>query len=476
MSKPTYYYKSKTSVSLNNLLSTNLYFKENWKLIPMAINQLNFILSWKNRNSGKTSIARKHWEKRFGQNYTKVVYALEELELMTVNRNDARRKYTRNRYDKGQCYSYLLTPLCCDLLGDENKAYLYKSMFDVKEIRKIQKAKSRRGYNRLIYGDVRDEHKSVIDGIEIHWEKIMDATGRMNAEKEAYVYKLLIDIVRKDYGELKNNKSDNRIWNPYTQLPAEIKSIITINGWKYQMTIDIRSCYPSLWAEYICRGSEDVELLKEKAKYNGIFMAESINPKKYFAELLSIDKNDIKDVLIQYFNGKRIGKAMNNPFRKFNEYLSTEYPLMYKKWQATDIKQTGNDIGKYFETRLMLDRSIYRKAAELKIGCGYEYDGFSLYADNDNNCQALLDFIKSKSLELLGVQLVFVDKVNTWNLLEMAEVNNEAIFNDEHKEWVKVCRKTFAKKRNGIKMKWDEFMERRQSYYASVKQYIAGNN
>jgi hypothetical protein len=40
----------------------------------------------------------------------------------------------------------------------------------------------------------------------------------------------------------------------------------------------------------------------------------------------------------------------------------------------------------------------------------------SFYAKDDNNCQALLDFIESKSVELLGVKLVFVDKTDTLNI------------------------------------------------------------
>ena len=60
--------------------------------------------------------------------------------------------------------------------------------------------------------------------------------------------------------------------------------------------------------------------------------------------------------------------------------LSREFPSLYALWLTTNLKQTGNNIGKHFETKLMLDQSIYNKATELGIVIGYEYDGMSFYA------------------------------------------------------------------------------------------------
>jgi hypothetical protein len=106
--------------------------------------------------------------------------------------------------------------------------------------------------------------------------------------------------------------------------------------------------------------------------------------------------------MIKYFNGK--------PFVKFSQYLQAEFPNLYSAWQKTDIKQTGNQIGKHFETKLMLDKSIYSRAEELGIIVGYEYDGMSFYAEDASQCQTLLEFIEQRSVALLGIKLVFVDK------------------------------------------------------------------
>jgi hypothetical protein len=235
----------------------------------------------------------------------------------------------------------------------------------------------------------------------------------------------LIDIVQKDYQSLKYNEKDGRIPNPYTQLPPEIKSLIKISGLSYQMTMDIRSCYPSLFSQYILSLSSLPHIVYTKAdneiqRYNEIFLNKDTDPKSYLSNLLDIPRKDIKDILIRYYNGKGfnrknefVGVKSTPSYEKYNNWLSTNFPTLYKIWMKTDIRQTGNKIGKHFETRLMLDQSIYDKANELGIVCGYEYDGMSFYAKDNSKCPDLLRFIEKKSVELLGIQLVFVDKINT---------------------------------------------------------------
>jgi hypothetical protein len=300
----------------------------------------------------------------------------------------------------------------------------------------------------------------------------------MPVDKEAYCYSLLIDIIKKDYAELHHNVKDNRIWNPYTQLPPEIKSIIKINGLDYQYTIDIRSCYPSLFGEYVIKriyysiptpipahiAYGNLDILMELKKYNDLFLNPDVNIKSHLSTLLDINKSEIKEVLIKYYNGHRVGKNINNPYNKYDAWLKSEFPLMYSLWKTTDIKQTGNNIGKYFETKLMLDQSIYNKAKDLGIIIGYEYDGMSFYSKDDSKCDILLDYIKSKSIELLGIQLVFVVKHNTWDIASMAQENNNRIEEIKHKEWIKTCKHTFSNLKRGIKVNWDIFYEKRYEY------------
>ncbi len=460
------FYKEATPVALNSILLQSSYLQEHHTLVPRIVRTLNHILRWNEKDNGKSSITSRYFLRVFRGEYPHVVLALETLGLLL---ND-HVWIAQSSGFRGKCYSYLLTDKCCAALADHNKEYLYKLLQDKPTIRRNRVRISQRGYNTKHYGDVRDYHKQVIDGISFKREEIDRVADTYKPAKKAFVYSLLIDVVEKNYGELKRNAKDGRIWTPYAQLPAEIKQLITINGLSYQWTIDIRSCYPSLWAEYVSRLPHiDLDGLEhERWKWNNLFLNKSVNPKAVIAKAVGLSLEDIKPVMIQYFNGKKRGKA----FVAFDAWISKEFPMLYEAWQRTDIKQTGNNIGKYFETKLMLDGSIYERAEELGIIIGYEYDGMSFYAEDDTNCQELLDFIEKKSVELLGVKLVFVNKVNTLDIGAVAQENNRQALEQKHTEWVKLCRKTFRK---GATPNWYAFRKHRAEYNRAMNDYILHN-
>jgi len=278
------FYKEKTSVSLNDRLLSHHYFKAHSKSIPTVIKMLNRILRWNTKDQGKSSITYHKFENMFQADHPIIISALEELDLMTVTRT-WRKRLTCGRNDTGKCYDYQLTPLAHRELADTNKEYLYKLLTDKSAKRKNQKAISERGYNDTIYGDVRDHLKAAIDGMSIDLEAVENAVSTMPEAKRAFVWSLLVSIIKKDYSDLKPNEKDGRIWNLYTQLPAEIKRLIKIKGLSYQHTMDIRSCYPSLWAEYVYSIAPDKEVIaSERAKWNALFLNADIDPKTTIAK------------------------------------------------------------------------------------------------------------------------------------------------------------------------------------------------
>ena len=404
-------YKEKTPRSLNNLLLGTLYFKTHWKKIPSVVRTLNHILQWNNIDGGESEITYQYFQNRFGPDYVRQLQILKSVNLLIRGHS-----YIVGGPTHGKCKEVRLTPLCHQLLSDSNREYLHKLLQDSVEKRRNQVRISKRGYNKLEYNDVRDTLKETIDGITFDLGKVSELTRTFSPEKSALTYSLLIDIVERNYNELKHNTADNRIWSPYTQLPSEVRSIIKIKGLSYQMTMDIRSCYPSLWAHYVTSYPNLPHIVlgkvnNELGRYNNIFLNPDIDPKSHLSNRLRIDRSEIKEVLISYYNGKGfkggkfIGVKGRLAFQKYDEWLKLEFPTLYAMWIQTDIKQTGNNIGKYFETKLMLDQSIYKKADELGIIIGYEYDGMSFYATDTTNCQTLLNYIKSKSVALLGIEL-----------------------------------------------------------------------
>jgi hypothetical protein len=459
------FYKEKSSVSLNDRLLSHPYFKSHWKSIPSAIKMLNRILRWNTKDQGKSSITYTKFRDLFRADHPIIISALEELDLMTVTRT-WRKRLTCGRNDTGKCYDYQLTPVAHRELADTNKEYLYKLLTDKSAERKNQIAISKRGYNQKTYGDVRDHLKATIDGMSIDFEAVENAVSMMPEAKRAFVWSLLVSIIKKDYSELKPNEKDGRIWNVYTQLPAEIKRLIKIKGLSYQHTLDIRSCYPSLWAEYVYSIAPDKAVIAtERAKWNALFLNAGIDPKTTIAKVIGLSRASIKEVMIKYFNGRIRGK----PFVKFSQYLQAEFPSLYSAWKKTDITQTGNNIGKHFETKLMLDKSIYSRAEELGIIVGYEYDGMSFYAEDASQCQTLLEFIEQRSVALLGIKLVFVDKSNVLSIADMAEANNRSLLEEIHASWLQTCRKTFSK---NATPDWKKFRNQRAKYFANLSSLL----
>lgn len=133
------------------------------------------------------------------------------------------------------------------------------------------------------------------------------------------------------------------------------------------------------------------------------------------------------------------------------------------------IKQTGNQIGKHFETKLMLDRTIFQKARSLGLTIGYENDGFSVFGAVTKEHPAvgqLSDFVSERSVRLLGIKLVIVPKPTPkWNPSD-------------------VLRESYEEKADTLDKKWKAFLKRHfrlppdkrdgGEYQAREKEFIKG--
>jgi len=464
------FYHEKTPVDLNSCLLADSHFADNWKIIPSVVKVLNQILRFNLRDEdkgGTSDITWRFFHGRFGGGYTLIIQKLEDLGLLHVER--------AGRGEKGlKCYGYRLTEKCVALLSEENREYLQKILTDKTAKRRLQKNISERKYRKKVYGDVRDCIKATIDGITFNEEEVNSLSANYTPEKAAHVRSVLIEIVEKNYDDLHHNEKDNRVPNPYTQLPAEVKTLIEVNGLRYVTTYDIRSAYPSLWAHWIqSLNHENQWIQAEKLRYEEIFLNPAPDyPKKCLSEELGIPISEIKSVMIQYFNGKGfrnnvfVLRNRKNPFVKFNAWIKSNFPMLYALWKQTDIKQTGNAIGRNFETKLMLDESIFQKARSLGLAIGYENDGFSIYGNvgkEHPSVRQLLDFVGEQSQRLLGIKLVIVSKPTPkWNPFDILRESYEAKADDVDRNWKKYNQRFF--KLHPDHRDRDEFFARREEY------------
>lgn len=446
------FYHDKTPVGLNTELLTDPYFKNHWKLIPTVVKALNRILAFNledaKKKGGVSDIFWRFFHNRFGAQYTIVRDRLEGLGLLTVERDDRGPEQKR-------CYGYRLTDKCHVLLSDTNQEYLHKLLTDKTKRRRVQKNISERRYRKKVYGDVRDELKATIDGIQFAEKDVDGVCAQLLPEAAAHARYVLIQIEEKNYRGLEHNESDNRIPNPFTHLPADMKPVLTVNGLPYVTTVDIRSAYPSLWAQWICGLIPVItpEVIKEKAAYERIFLDPDTDPKAYLAGLLGISVSEIKQVMLAYFNGKGFRGHVfrrtrpSDPFVKFNTWLKSICPTLYGLWTKTNLKKTGNEIGKNYETKLMLDGSIFEKARSLGLIIGYEYDGFSIYGDVSRehpSIRQLMEYVSEQSVRLLGIKLVIVEKITPkWDLFDVLRKRYEEEADVIYEDWKVFCRRFF---------------------------------
>ncbi len=406
MTNHYFYYKEQTPCGLNTILISNPFLKENFKCIPSVINLLRIIGFWNNMDKDKdnwSSITSNYFKNRFGNLYTQIIHSLVELELLKVSYY-CRKKHTYGKDDNGECFSYKITDKCYSLLSQNETEYLYRLFTDPKEIRKNQKRISRSGFNKVIYDDIRNDIKQMLDGIDLDFNELLDTLTTLTNGKRFTALYCIRNIKEKRYTELKHNTSDNRIATPYTALPKEIRHLLTVNGKKPVITIDVRSCHPSLFAKYISElFPTDETLNAEVEKWNGIFLSQN-DPKTYLSNLLNIPRTEIKEIMLEYFNGQWL---KNKHFRKFNYWLSSNFPQLYKRWKTTNIKQTGVNLSKKYETKIMLDPLLFKQCKVLGFTIGQEYDGFTLFGDNSKNVDEVISFLKQRTNELLDMDLIY---------------------------------------------------------------------
>jgi hypothetical protein len=401
------YYKEKTPIGLNSLLITDQFLKDHYKLIPSIINLLRFIGYWNQtgKKQGQSSISRTIFYDRYRGDYPQVIKSLEYLGLLTVTRY-ARQQFLRGIHDKGQCYTYSITDLCYDLLNEVEKEYLYKLFNDPKEIRKNQKRISDRGHNKVVYGDIRDDIKTMLDNITINIDQFNQTIDSLSKGKRFTSLYSIRNIKEKQYDHLKNNESDNRIATPYTTLPKEVRNHLLVKGYSPLVTVDIRSCHPSLFGHYIMElNPSDTTLQNEVKEWKTIFLNKDQDPKTYLSTLLSIPRDQIKTVMLEYFNGQYVEK--NKSFMLFNKWLKTTFPNMYRQWRKTKIKETGTNLSKRYETKIMLDPQLFKKATDCGYILGQEYDGFTIFGKDPSNVNELVTFLKQRTKELIGIDLIY---------------------------------------------------------------------
>jgi hypothetical protein len=87
------------------------------------------------------------------------------------------------------------------------------------------------------------------------------------------------------------------------------------------------------------------------------------------------------------------------------------YPALFEIWNQTNLKTTGPQISKFYETKIMLDPELILLAESLGLDMVFERDGAILFSaegdpELDQKAHALAMRIVDNCLRLFGFKAV----------------------------------------------------------------------
>jgi hypothetical protein len=455
----------KISITLNKILSQEPLFQgdKKYKAIGSCSELLGIILNFSQRNKdGWAAIDCKTLDNLFRREkikYLEVIGILERLKIIEPRKKG----YFDSQTGAGSFAKFKLTAYGLELVLDEKQEYLRKLHNDPKIDTRIR-ANRRKKKSRIKESEdliISKTSKNILDlefnkeAFDIYWkenEKILSPE-----QKVAALYSV-ISILTGGFKALEKCEKDGRIHHPWVLMSSDLRPLFSLRGKKYLRILDLRSAHPTFWAKYICDISrfpeylslnEDIketlksnykELHNESIFTNSIYYDSisslsfplppvsqhylSYNVTKLIEEYIKWTKfwtNPEIDPKTQLINElgetcsrdqikKYINSSINGSENKVFRWIKENYPVLFDIWNKTDLKKTGTNISKFYETKLMLDPELILLAESMGLEALTEHDGLGIFAkvndsELDQKVEKLRNWIQERSLWLFGLKV-----------------------------------------------------------------------
>ena len=459
----------KISITLNKILAQEPLFQggKRYKAIASCSRLLEIIFNFSQRNkNGWAAIDSKTLDNLFRREkikYLEVISLLERLKIIEPRK----RGFFDSQTGTGSFGRFKLTAYGIQLLLDENQEYLRKLHNDpkldarVRANRRKKKSRNKESEDSVISKTLRNilDLELNKEAFYSYWEK---NEKTLSPEQKVAALYSLISIITGGFKELKRCEKDGRIHHPWVGMSSDLRPLFSLRGKKYLRILDLRSAHPTFWAKYICDISklpeylslnEDIrDLLKSKYKeYNSILTNNSIYTNSIYYDsisssffptspvslhYLSCNVTKLADELINWtefwtnpqIDPKQkiisdlgltcsreqikilINSSINGSENKVFKWIREKFPVLFEIWQKTDLKKTGNNISKFYETKLMLDPELILLAEGMGLEALTEHDGHGIFAEeNDSELDAkvgkLRDWVQEKSVALFGLKV-----------------------------------------------------------------------
>ena len=459
----------KISISLNNLLSQEPLFQgeKRYKAIGSCSRFLEIVFNFSQRNKdGWAAIDCKTLDNLFRREkikYLEVIGVLVRLEIIEPRK----RGFFDSQTGTGSFARFKLTDYGIQLLLDEKREYLRKLHNDPKLDTRIRNSR-RKKKSRIQDSEdlvISKTSRNILDlelnkeAFDIYWEK---NEKTLSPEQKIAALYSLVSILTGGFKKLERCKKDGRIHHTWVGMRSDLRPLFTLRGKKYLRIIDLRSAHPTFWAKYIWDISnfpeflslnEDVKVnLKTKYKeYNNILTNNSIYtnsiyynsispsflpPPPVSLHYLSYNVTKLADELIKWTEfwtnpdidpkqqiinelgrtysrdeiKEQINSSINGLKNNVFSWIGKNYPALFDIWNKTDLKKTGNNISRFYETKLMLDPELILLAESMGLDAIPEHDGLGIFAEeNDSKLNAkvekLREWIQEKSVALFGIKV-----------------------------------------------------------------------
>jgi len=460
----------KVGVELYSLLSRESLFQgEGYKGIS-ACQRFMEQVAWLSTQTDENTagIGRKKIADLFNAykiNYKSAISVLDSLGILYKCQNGFYNKLTKD----GRVSRFKITELGWRLLVDGQREYLRKLHNDPDEDRRVR---NNRRLKKKRQKDVLGPVELIINNNLFDLEYSKEDFECFWREKcvyfkpgEKFNINYSINRIQKgDFNKIARNDKDGRIHHIWVLMKSQARSLFRLRGKPYSRILDIRACHPTFWArfilDYICNykkegklinnttdiantsnnntsnngssintivnlcnntitpiyyslsplgslhysyGNVD-ELVNEWSKWNAFWTNPEIDPRELMAQ--DLGSGETKETV-----KKLVNSAMNGSENRVFEWICRNYPALSSIWLQTDLKLTGVQISKFYETRLILDPGLFELAAELGIDILPEHDGLGIFAaegdpELDQKAQVLAARIGDKCLKLFGFKAV----------------------------------------------------------------------
>ena len=385
-------------------------------------------------------------------NYKSAISVLESLGILYKCQNGFHNKFTK----VGKVSRFKITELGWRLLVDGQREYLRKLHNDPDEDRRVR---NNRRLKKKRQKDVLGPVESIISNNLFDLEYSKEDLARFWREKCAYFtpgeqfnINYSIDKIKHgSFNDIIKNEKDGRIHHVWVLMKSDARPLFRLRGKPYSRVLDIRACHPTFWAsfvlDYLCKKKKDYklinntidttnnvisnisnntispisyslsplgslhysygnvdELVNEWSKWNALWTNPDVDPRELIAQ--DLGNGETKETVKQLVNS-----AMNGSENRVFKWICQNYPALSSIWLQTDLKLTGVQISKFFETRLILDPGLFDLAAQLGVDILPEHDGLDIFAEEgdpeiDKKAQELVARIGDNCLRLFGFRAV----------------------------------------------------------------------